>query len=202
MPAPAQFVYGGSGEPCKILASSQLPLASAAALLSSFCWRQTWLSKDWFSETSWSLKQRTGGEGAPHLLATAPYFSPLPVGNWPLHSSPCPHLPFPAVCWAKIIVQSTASEAASNVGNRVTAYGRRSITQQAHCWTNVLICRTSSELAWDCNAPLEAAAWSLAETPGRPMWQGNLVVRLMVPAFPAHLLQVFGPVSGGGWGRV
>lgn len=50
----------------------------------------------------------------------------------------------------------------------------------------------------DCNAPLEAAAWSLAETPDRPMWQGNLVVGWMVPACPAHLLQV----RVGGWGRV
>lgn len=87
-----------------------------------------------------------------HIFSRRPLTSaPCPVGNWPLHSSPRPHLPFPAVCLAKIIVQSTASEATSKVGNRVTAYDRRSTTQQAQCWTSVLICRTSSDPGWDTN---------------------------------------------------
>lgn len=104
VPAPAQFVYGSSGEPCKILASSQLPLALFLPPVPLPCFLHFAGGKHGFPRIASVNKPRNKleseaenkGRGR-HLFSRQPLASaPCPVGNWPLHSSPCPHLPFPA----------------------------------------------------------------------------------------------------------
>lgn len=114
VPAPAQFVYGSSGEPCKILASSQLPLALFLPPVPLPCFLHFAGGKHGFPRIGSVNRPRkkleseaeNKGRGC-HIFSRQPLASaPCPVGNWLLNSSPVLTSPFQLCAWQKSLFRA------------------------------------------------------------------------------------------------